>query len=38
MTENTTNISTWEEPVCEVISVSLECTAYAGTLQEEEQA
>lgn len=36
MTENCTTVSTWVTPTCEIISVSMECTAYAAALETEE--
>jgi hypothetical protein len=37
MTDNCTNASTWVAPTCELISVSMECTAYAATLKLEDE-
>ncbi len=36
MTENENNLSTWVTPTFEVISTSMECTAYAAVLKIED--
>jgi hypothetical protein len=38
MTEQSDNVSLWVQPTFEVISLSMECTAYAATLAETDQA
>jgi coenzyme PQQ precursor peptide PqqA len=37
MGETQRSISLWEKPAFEVINVSMECTAYAATLQATDQ-
>jgi len=37
MGEIQSNVSTWEKPAFEVLNVSMECTAYAATLQASDQ-